>query len=325
MPKIWIALPALLLATTATAQVAPQPIDTVDNAPIEEAETSSHTDIAYDRSDRMTLPVTVNGNSPAQFLIDTGSERTVLSNELAASLALPQLGSVVISGTAGRAVVPTAKIASLNFTDTHVTDLEAPLLNTKNMGADGLIGLDSLQKKVVVFDFVQHKMEVRSANRRPSRANNSQDEIVVIGRKREGRMVITDAHVDGIAVTVVIDSGAQYSIGNPALLQRLKKKGKIDNVVLGVLHSVTGQEIVAEVAKVRSLEIGPMTLAYAPIAFTDSPAFHTLKLAKKPAILLGMNSLRAFSRVEVDFASKRVRFTAPGETSYQHPHRYASR
>ena len=110
MPKIGIALPALLLATTATAQVAPQPIDTVDNATIDESETSSHTDIAYDRSDRMTLPVTVNGNSPAQFLIDTGSERTILSNELASSLALPQLGNVIISGTAGRAVAPTAKI-----------------------------------------------------------------------------------------------------------------------------------------------------------------------------------------------------------------------
>lgn len=325
MPNIWITLPSLLLATSATAQVVPQSVDTASGTAVEEADTSSHSDIDYDRSDRMTLPVTVNGNSQAQFLIDTGSERTILSNELASSLALPQLGNVIISGTAGKAVAPTAKIHSLNFTDTHVTDLEAPLLHARNLGADGLIGLDSLEKKVVIFDFVQHKMEIRTAKRRSFRPTSSGDEIVVVGRKREGRMVITNASVDGIPVTVVIDSGAQYSIGNPALLQRLKKKRKIDNIVLGVLHSVTGQNVVAEVAKVRTLEIGSMTLGDAPIAFTDSPAFHTLNLAEKPALLLGMNSLRAFSRVEVDFASKKVRFTIPGETAYQRPQRYASR
>ena len=44
--------------------------------------------IGTDHADRMTVPVSVAGQGPYQFLVDTGSERTVISRELAKHLRL---------------------------------------------------------------------------------------------------------------------------------------------------------------------------------------------------------------------------------------------
>ena len=39
--------------------------------------------VGEDLSRRMTVPVTVNGQGPFHFVIDTGADRTVISKELA--------------------------------------------------------------------------------------------------------------------------------------------------------------------------------------------------------------------------------------------------
>ena len=80
-----------------------------------------------------------------------------------------------------------------------------------------------------------------------------------------------------------------------------------------MLTSVTGQEILAEVGLVRDFRIGTVTLGNVGIAYAASPAFVRLKLDRRPALLLGMRELRAFRRVAIDFASRKVLFDLPPE------------
>jgi hypothetical protein len=54
-----------------------------------------------------------------------------------------------------------------------------------------------------------------------------------------------------------------------------------------------------------------------PVAITDSEVFRRLGLEDKPALLLGMDVLRSFERVSVDFANRKVRFRLPGEALRQ--------
>ena len=51
------------------------------------------------------------------------------------------------------------------------------------------------------------------------------------------------------------------------------------------------------------------------IAFADASGFKALGLSDRPALLLGMNVMRAFDRVSIDFAQRRVRFTFPHRES----------
>ncbi|MFD2499649.1 hypothetical protein ACFSTI_13520 [Rhizorhabdus histidinilytica] len=50
-----------------------------------------------------------------------------------------------------------------------------------------------------------------------------------------------------------------------------------------------------------------------PIAFADAQIFHRLGLDNRPSVLLGMDALRLFDRVSIDFANRNVRFLMPGD------------
>ena len=49
----------------------------------------------------------------------------------------------------------------------------------------------------------------------------------------------------------------------------------------------------------------------AAIAFADAHPFKLFGLDKKPSMLLGMEGLRSFERVSVDFSTKKVTFLLP--------------
>ena len=54
-----------------------------------------------------------------------------------------------------------------------------------------------------------------------------------------------------------------------------------------------------------------MTMTRVPIGYADSPVFAQLGLDDRPALILGMRSLRAFDRVAIDFADRRILFDLP--------------
>ena len=57
--------------------------------------------------------------------------------------------------------------------------------------------------------------------------------------------------------------------------------------------------------------IGGVLMGNAAIAFADAHPFKLFGLDKKPSMLLGMEGLRSFERVSVDFSTKKVTFLLP--------------
>ena len=138
-------------------------------------------------------------------------------------------------------------------------------------------------------------------------AELDEDEIVVRARNRLGRLVFTDARVDGQRLDVIVDTGAELTIGNLALQRAMRGR----KAGVGALASVTGQVLTADFETARELRLSSLRLNNVLIAFADSPAFAALRLAHRPAILLGMRELRAFKRVAIDFATRKVAFDVP--------------
>ncbi len=48
-----------------------------------------------------------------------------------------------------------------------------------------------------------------------------------------------------------------------------------------------------------------------PIGYADTPVFAQLGLDDRPALILGMQNLRVFDRVAIDFADRRILFDLP--------------
>ena len=266
--------------------------------------------------ERMTVPVTVGEGGPFRFVIDTGAERSVVSRELAAQLGL----------------LPGKRVSVVSMTDTRVLDtvivpslvtipplggpgatIEAPAVEARYLGAAGLLGLDTLRDRRVSIDFEAGRMAVEPASRRAFEADTSDGEIVVRGKSRFGQLIVSDAYYGNTRIRVVLDTGSQVTIANSALRRKMARKQKTSSIVL---VSVTGGQTVADYSVVSNVRIGDARFTDLPVAFADVAPFEKFGLSKKPALLLGMDALRIFRRVEIDFPNRQVRLLLPRKVQF---------
>ncbi|WP_164118400.1 retroviral-like aspartic protease family protein [Sphingorhabdus sp. Alg239-R122] len=277
-----------------------------------EAETKSESqaapdiiDIGIDRQKRMTVPVSIDGNGPYKFMIDTGSERTVVTRELADDLQLEFAARARLLSVAGEKVVDTVYVPELELGRQNYGEVVAPLLESRNVGAEGILGLDGLQDQRILFNFAESRIEVE--DRRKKRLNSGY-EIVVYAKRRNGQLIFTDATISGVRVSVVIDTGSQANIGNRALQEKLRGRKAKGLDLESSITAVTGQVITADAGIGRDFRIGKAQFDAISIAFADAPPFKALGLDDKPALFLGMASLRGFDRMAIDFKKRRVYF-----------------
>ncbi|MEO7688447.1 MAG: retroviral-like aspartic protease family protein [Sphingomonas sp.] len=261
-----------------------------------------------DATARMTVPVTIGSAGPYQFIIDTGAERTVISRELAATLGLSPGHDVRLTAMTGTSNVGTVVIPSLTVSSIASKPIEAPALYSANLGAPGMLGIDSLSGHSLSIDFEKNSMTLRPSAKRGH--SNVQGDIVVRARSAYGQLIVTQAFYRGRRISVVIDTGAQVSMGNSALRARMRHElKKVPEQI--ALTSVTGQTVLADYTQIERLDIGGVGFNQLPIAFADVAPFRKFGLTKQPALMLGMDALRLFRHVDVDFANREVRFSLP--------------
>jgi predicted aspartyl protease len=298
---------ALIVAAPGAAQtVVMTPAGTITNDP-------SVVATGNDQSQRMTVPVMVNGQGPFQFVIDTGADRTVISTELSDRLNLPAAGTARLHSMGGQSQVNIVSIDRVGYSNRIARDVKAAALPMRNLGADGLLGVDSLRGQRVVMDFVAQTMSIESSSEAETPVPSDGAIIVVTARTRLGQLVMVDADANGQKVWVVVDTGAQNSVGNSRLKQLLVKRNPETPIKLMEMVDVIGRRTPAEYTIVSKVRIGGVTMHEAAIAFADAHPFKLFGLSKKPSMLLGMESLRSFRRVSVDFASRKVKFMLPKE------------
>ncbi|RVU03441.1 peptidase A2A [Novosphingobium umbonatum] len=259
-----------------------------------------------DGTSRMTVAVAIGQQGPFRFLIDTGAQRSVLSHNVANRLSLRAINQATVMSVAGSRDVDLVDVDAIQLGRRAWKGKGLPVLEESHLGADGIIGLDGLQGQKVQLDFRRNQITL-AASREEVRDTNGY-EIVVSARQRHGELILTDADIDGVKVQVVIDTGADISVGNRALQRAL---GHMTPANTTHLQGVTGQIVPADIGYGKQLSVDRITIRNVELAYTDSKTFSTLGLEKKPAVLLGMPALRLFDRVAIDFATRRVMFDMP--------------
>jgi predicted aspartyl protease len=283
----------------ATALIAPATID-------ENLEITGEALAAEQRRKRLFIEVRVNDDGPHRFLVDSGADRSVVSDSLAARLALPAGDSVRLQGMAGAVNVATVEVSALALGQSEVGPLKTPALSAQHLGADGLIGIDALADQRLMLDFDKRTVTVQDS-RQPHVATDG--EILVTAKRRKGQLIITQASVRGRNVSAVIDTGSEVTLGNTALRRRLFGDRTPDAMQQIELISVTGQVLKAEAMVMDDVRIGGLMLNNVVVAFADAPPFALFGLSDQPAIFLGSDLLASFRRVSLDFRNRKVRFT----------------
>ncbi len=258
-------------------------------------------------SGRMLVPVTIGGAGPYPFIVDTAAERSVIAQQLADTLGLRPAARLRLMSLTSTREVATVEIPGLSFLPGDSRDLRAFTVDGANVRASGVLGIDALRGQRVVLDFETHTMRVGPAPRREERP--ADDEIVVRARLRFGQLVLADCNIDGQAVDVIVDSGSEVSVGNEALRRALTTRRSTFEQI--ALLGITGETLQVDYTRADRLVIGGLALVGMPVAFAHAHFFTRLKLTRRPAMLLGMDALRMFARVSVDFPNHEARFVLP--------------
>lgn len=313
----WLTVGLILGSTPIAAEPQKLDVEFGTSGAVDRTTTSDEIAISTDEGNRMTVSVSVSGKGPYRFLVDTGSERTVISRELAQQLRLSRGRSAILHSVMGANDVNTVHIPHLQVSGNTISVTDAPALGASNIGADGMLGIDSLRSQRVLFDFKTKTMSITPSNEPLERLDG--DTIVVRARSRGGRLIFTQAKIDGRRVAVIIDTGSQVTIANLALQKILTRKGRGLQPETITIESVTGETMNAHITRVPELELGGVKLTDLSVAFADVHIFKQLDLNNRPALLLGMNAMKAFDRISIDFAAKKVRFVLPGTSMRQGP------
>lgn len=265
---------------------------------------------------RVGAAVSINGHGPFTFVIDTGAGTTSIADTLADRLQLRPLPPVLVHGITEARMTRSVAIERLQLSGLGFRNLACPVFPRDQLGADGLIGLDVLDRFRLKFNVARRtaSLNVRGVSILMGgdlvTGSRLRREGMRAGRGRFGQMIMTQITVEGQPTAAFIDSGAQYSIGNMALRQaaaaRRRDGGRLARQV--PLYGVTGQSLSADLAMVDDLRFGPQRLGPTPMLFADLHCFDTLGLSGRPALLIGADLLGRFREVTLDFPGNLVVF-----------------
>lgn len=302
---------ALAAATIVPAGSSPIPVPpTIQERALSEEVEQQLILFDFVRQDRMTLPIDFDGYGQLDFMVDTGAERSAISSEAAETLGLEPSDTRTVVSFAGVTKVPLVVAPSVSFAKDATDRMELLTFGRRAIGADGVIGIDSLKDKTVTFDFDAREMRMRPSATRAIRAGKG--EVSVKLEEHKGRMVISNATVARRPVDVVIDTGSAISVGNMALHDALERDRKLTKIVDGMMLTYTGELVPVEMGIVHNIDVDGFTITRMPVAFVRSPSFDYLGYADKPVLFMGMEALRAFSQLEIDFARKTAVFKVRG-------------
>ncbi|HVM23368.1 MAG TPA: retroviral-like aspartic protease family protein [Sphingomicrobium sp.] len=316
LPALSLALLPVAIAAGAAAQAPqigkprPAPPGPSTMPPLTPAEIDNALAIGGDDVDarkvetRLSVEVRVNGRGPYHFLVDSGADTSAVGLKIARELELPIGTPVILNNMTDRNIVDQVKIRELTLGPSTIRDLEVPALSEQHLGGAGLIGIDALVRQRLMMDFEERVIRVEDA-RQPVKSNPG--DIVIVAKLQRGQLILTNVKAAGLSLDAVIDTGSQITIGNMALRDKLIRRDP-RNVWTVSATGVTGKTVDLQMAQIRDLELGSITLQNVPVAFADLPPFKVFGIADQPALLIGTDLLENFRRVSLDFAARKVRF-----------------
>lgn len=285
----------LLFATSAVAEC----IDAPDLAAYEATspEQFAAGGTRADRLGRVVAPVTVNGQGPFRFIVDTGANRSVISAELAAHLGLAPSGTDNVHSVYGVSVAPLVRVDRLQYGDVSLSAAALPMLSGGVLaGEQGLLGVDGMSGRRLRMDFERHCIEiVPSAQARRLRGWST-----IRGDMRFGHLIVVRGDINGIRVNLLLDTGSDSSLANLALREalnaRARRRGREE-----VAHIAGATMPLENAILVPRITMGELEATNVTAYVGDYHIFRLWDLLDEPTLLLGMDVLSQARGLAIDY------------------------
>lgn len=307
------AVEALLASATAgfvpmagwAAVPAPPPSPAPGLAPDALAPDDGRLDGGHDGFDHMTVPVSINGQGPFPFMVDTGANISCVARRVAEALALPMEPARDVHTVVGVRTQPLAQIGELRVGEQKRRGMSVLALAIDDPKLCGVLAVDWLKNQRLTLDFASNSLEFAPSRHEFTRPGR----VVVPARRRHGQLTIVEAQLGDRPINALIDSGSEATLCNAALRRMLDRAGAPQFKSQPVrLVSILGEAFAGEMIYVPFLRLGGLQLGNVPVVQSDSHVFEIWGVADEPAVLLGMDLLRQFRAVSLDFGRSQVRF-----------------
>jgi predicted aspartyl protease len=263
-----------------------------------------------DRAGRIVVEVLVNGLGPYRFIVDTGANRSVISQRLAQLLALPAgtAADAVVHGITGFAVMPQVQVSAMRVGTLELASQKLAVLPDLVFGdTDGILGIDALQQARIDIDFARDEVIVRRSS-----VSSSEGRLVVRAKVRDRGLMLVAGKVGRVRVKAIIDTGAQRTLGNEALRQALalRADSEIDGTRTTVIGA-TAQTAEGLVFAAPTIWLGSARLQDLPVTFGDFHVFRVWSLQAEPALVIGMDVLGWLPQVTIDYPRRELQLRLP--------------
>ncbi len=266
-------------------------------------ETLFATPTRKDRIGRVLAPIEINGQAPFRFILDTGANRSAVSSRVVTALGLdPALAdSIGVHGVTGTADMPAVALDTLSAGDIVLRDVRAPILSDPVFaGADGILGIDGLQDSRIEVDFANDRVRIsRSTGRRAPSGY-----VTVPARLEQGGLLLVAGRIGREEVQVIIDTGAERTLGNLPLRDALLKKRGSQDVIETTVLGATPDQAAGVTFPSPMVSIGPVELRNLMVTFGDMHVFDIWGLTDEPALLIGMDLIGTLERFIVDYGRR---------------------
>ncbi len=252
-----------------------------------------------DAAGRAVAPISINGQGPFSFIIDTGANRSVLSQALATRLGLTPAGVGVVHSIDGAQPATLVNVESLSFGTLRLSRGDTPVLDGPMLdGAHGLLGVDGMAGRLLHIDFTKRCVEIyENAAQMPTRGWQSAP-----ARMRFGSMLMVPGEIMGVHVNVLIDTGSDISLANQSFRDALRGVAA-RTIEYHNGHAFTfGRPIVLEQSVwTPSLRLGHTVVDGVNAYIGDFHIFDFWGLQDEPTLLIGMDVLARSREMAIDY------------------------
>ncbi len=258
---------------------------------------------------RIIVPVTVGDKGEHLFMLDTGSNATVIFQTGALMLNLSAVGhqTMRVMTATGISEEPVYKLGLITFGPTvkHIAQTIA-LSETEDANLVGILGLDMIYGQVIEFDKKEREIIFHdTAN--AFEGDKFWREIPMADV--QGAALVVTAKIGSLDVMGLIDTGATISVINmPAFHALQKPLSKMDVDMKERRIAAAAGKVSAAAIVVSRLKLGNVAYRNLTLTAANLPIFNYIGMGSTPGMIIGMDTLRHHSMV-LDYKRKRFFIT----------------
>lgn len=269
------------------------------------AETGLRVPLDRAATGQFLMDVTISGQGPWRFMIDTAASHTTLALPVA-----DQLGFIstrenlhLVQTLTAETLEERLDIADVRFGPALAHRLNAVVADVVGSEIQGLLGLDALAGERVRLDFPAGEI---AFNAGPAAAHGRIDAVHGVA--------MIEASVHGVRepVMVLVDTGSGFTLINSALARRLARE-PVTRMRIGAITRAAPSAAVEESALLERVRVGDVCMRALRAPTADVDMFRALGWRDRPAMVLGLDLLQ-HAVITIDGPARTIRID-PGAPS----------